>query len=89
MPKKSTEKSVVGLDPVPVSFEAAMAELNELVTQMESGKLALEASVNAYQRGAQLVQFCATQLEQVEQQVKVLEDGMLKPFIATAQESTL
>ncbi len=89
MPKKTTEKNIAELDPKPASFEAAMAELNELVIQMEGGKLALEASVNAYQRGAQLVQFCAAQLEQVEQQVKILEDDMLKPFIAAAQESTL
>jgi len=89
MPKKSIEKNLHELDPAPVSFEAAMAELNELVTQMESGKLALEASVHAYQRGAQLVQYCATQLEQVEQQVKVLEDGMLKPFVNAGQDNNL
>jgi exodeoxyribonuclease VII small subunit len=64
----------------PASFEAAMAELSGLVTQMEAGELALEGSVSAYQRGSELIKYCAQQLEKVEQQVKVLEAGMLKPF---------
>ncbi len=63
-----------------LSFEAAMAELSELVTQMESGELPLEASVSAYQRGSELIKYCASQLDNVEQQVKVLENGILKPF---------
>ncbi|MBR7800888.1 exodeoxyribonuclease VII small subunit [Undibacterium fentianense] len=64
----------------PVSFESAMAELSELVAQMETGQLPLEASVSAYQRGSELIKFCASQLEKVEQQVKILDAGMLKPF---------
>ncbi len=62
------------------SFEQAMAELAQLVTQMESGALPLEASVAAYARGSELVKYCAAQLEKVESQVKVLEGDMLKPF---------
>jgi exodeoxyribonuclease VII small subunit len=64
----------------PASFEQAMAELSELVTRMEGGQLPLEASVVAYARGAELVKFCASQLEKVDAQVKVLEGDMLKPF---------
>ncbi len=65
---------------VPASFEEAMAELAQLVTQMEAGHLPLEASVAAYQRGSELVKYCAGQLDGVEAQVKVLEGDMLKPF---------
>lgn len=68
----------------PASFEDAMAELAQLVTQMEAGQLPLEASVAAYARGSELVKYCALQLDQVEAQVKVLEGGMLKPFAAEA-----
>lgn len=64
----------------PASFEEAMAELKQLVARMEAGELPLDASVAAYQRGAELVKFCAAQLEKVEAQVKVLEGEMLKPF---------
>jgi exodeoxyribonuclease VII small subunit len=71
----------------PASFEAAMAELEQLVTQMEAGELPLEASVAAYKRGSELVKFCAAQLDKVEGQVKVLESDMLKPFVADAGEA--
>ncbi|MBC7404477.1 MAG: exodeoxyribonuclease VII small subunit [Cytophaga sp.] len=64
----------------PASFEAAMTELSALVSQMEAGELALEASVSAYQRGAELIKYCAGQLDTVEQQVKVLDAGLLKPY---------
>ena len=63
----------------PASFEDAMGELEELVAQMESGELPLEASVAAYKRGAELVRFCGAQLERVDQQVKMLEGDVLKP----------
>jgi len=66
----------------PASFEAAMAELAQLVSQMEAGQLPLEASVAAYARGSELVKYCAAQLDKVESQVKVLEGDMLKPFSA-------
>jgi exodeoxyribonuclease VII small subunit len=55
-------------------------ELSDLVAQMESGQLPLEASVAAYQRGSELISYCAKQLEKVEQQVKILDADMLKPF---------
>ena len=79
MPKKSAS------EPASASFESAMAELDQLVAKMESGELPLEASVAAYKRGSELVQYCAAQLERVEKQVKVLESDMLKPF-ATEDE---
>ena len=72
----------------PESFEQAMAELEQLVAQMEAGELPLEASVSAYRRGAELVKFCNAQLERVDQQVKLLEGDVLKPFgAALAAES--
>ncbi len=69
-------------DEQPASFEEAMAELEQLVSQMEDGSLSLEASVAAYKRGSELVKYCTGQLDKVESQVKVLEDEMLKPFAA-------
>lgn len=78
-PAKASAKASAAATP-PQSFEQAMAELAQLVTQMESGALPLEASVAAYARGSELVKYCAAQLEKVESQVKVLEGDMLKPF---------
>ena len=85
--KLVVEESLAVQASAPASFEAAMAELTELVAQMESGTLALEASVSAYARGAELVKYCATQLEKVESQVKVLEGDMLKPFAVDVMDS--
>jgi exodeoxyribonuclease VII small subunit len=57
-----------------------MAELRQLVTRVEAGELPLDESVAAYQRGTELVKYCASQLETVEAQIKILEGEMLKPF---------
>ena len=66
-------------------FEAAMAELEQIVADMEAGKLSLEDSLAAYQRGAELLAFCRTRLEDAQQQVRVLEDGVLKDFSASGE----
>jgi exodeoxyribonuclease VII small subunit len=71
----------------PATFEEAMAELQQLVTQMEAGELALEASIAAYKRGSELVKYCLAQLDKVDNQVKVLEGEMLKPFAADVDET--
>ena len=83
MAKKILQDSVADVA-APESFEQAMFELEQLVAQMEAGTLPLEASVAAYQRGAGLVRFCGTQLERVDQQVRMLEGDVLKPLVPTA-----
>ncbi len=65
-----------------VSFESAMVELDQLVADMEAGKLSLEDSLTAYKRGAELMSFCRGKLDAAQQQVRVLEDGALKDFSA-------
>ena len=63
------------------NFETALAELEQLVADMEVGKLSLEDSLSSYQRGAELLKICRGRLEDVQQQVRILEDGILKDFI--------
>ena len=65
---------------LPTDFESALSELESLVAQMESGSLTLEQSLVAYRRGVALTRTCQQLLAQAEQQVKVLEAGMLRPF---------
>ncbi len=67
-------------DDLPSSYEAALAELELLVSQMEAGALPLDQLLVSYQRGAQLLKLCRGKLEAVEEQVKLLEDGQLKPW---------
>jgi exodeoxyribonuclease VII small subunit len=65
---------------VPSTYEDALAELERLVAAMEGGHLPLDKLLESYKRGAELLAFCRSRLEAVEQQVKVLEDGELKPW---------
>ena len=64
----------------PASYEAALAELDQLVGRIESGQLPLEQLLAGYRRGAELLQFCQGKLQAVEDQVKVLDAGVLKPW---------
>jgi exodeoxyribonuclease VII small subunit len=66
----------------PHSFEAALAELEELVGRMETGELPLQQSLAAYKRGAELVAYCQAALKDAQQQVQVMEKGLLQPFAA-------
>jgi exodeoxyribonuclease VII small subunit len=70
-----------------LSFEAALAELEKVVADMETGKLSLEESLAAYQRGAELLQQCRGRLEDAQQQVRVLENGTLKNFSVSGEAS--
>jgi exodeoxyribonuclease VII small subunit len=62
----------------PATYEVAMQELERLVARLESGEMPLEQLLSGYQRGAQLLQFCRDKLQSVEDQIKVLDNGMLK-----------
>jgi len=64
----------------PQSLEAALLELEKIVTSMEDGELPLERSLAAYKRGAELLKFCQGALADAQQQVKVLENGILRDF---------
>lgn len=64
----------------PASYEAAMEELEKLTGLIESGQLPLEQLLAGYQRGAELLKFCRDKLQAVEEQVKVLDAGVLKPW---------
>lgn len=64
----------------PRSFEDAIGELESIVQRMESGALSLEDSLAAYRRGAELATFCRKALSSVEQQVRLLEGELLRPF---------
>ncbi len=64
--------------PDDLKFEAALAELEGIVRNMEGGELELENSITAYRRGVELLKHCQKQLADAEQQIRILEDGTLK-----------
>jgi len=71
-------------DAQPTSFEAALAELESLVQGMEAGKLSLDDSLAAYQRGATLLKYCQNTLAAAERRIQVLEAGELREFAPPA-----
>jgi exodeoxyribonuclease VII small subunit len=68
----------------PASYEQALVELDRLVQQMESGQLPLDQLLDGYRRGAELLNYCRTRLQAVEEQVKVLDNGVLKAWSPAA-----
>lgn len=64
----------------PESYEAGLQELETLVSKIESGDMPLDDLLTAYERGADLLNFCRDKLTALEQQIQVLEDGKLKPW---------
>ncbi|CAB5705356.1 Exodeoxyribonuclease 7 small subunit [Delftia tsuruhatensis] len=64
----------------PTSYESALQELEQLIAQIESGQLPLEQMLTGYQRAAQLLAYCRGQLDAVQEQVKVLDEGTLAPW---------
>ena len=78
MPKATS--SVTAATAVAPAYEEAMAELEALVERMESGGLPLDQLLSGYQRGAELLQVCRDRLQAVEDQIKVLDQGAIKPW---------
>lgn len=64
----------------PASYEEALAELDALVASMEAGNLPLDRMLESYRRGAELLTYCRARLDAVEEQVRILEEGHLKPW---------
>jgi len=68
--------------PDAVSYEDALAELEQLVQAMERAQMPLDQMLVNYRRGAELLQLCHGRLQAVEEQVQLLEDGQMKPWAA-------
>ena len=58
-----------------LSFEQALAELERIVAQLESGQAPLEDSIRLYERGAQLKAHCESRLEAARLRVEKIVMG--------------
>jgi exodeoxyribonuclease VII small subunit len=65
-------------------FEDSLAELEQLVTQLEQGDISLEESLKSFERGVNLTRTCQQALQEAEQKVQILieKNGTqtLEPF---------
>lgn len=58
-----------------MSFEDALAELEEIVRTLEGGKGKLEEAIAAYERGAQLKAHCEKKLKEAQAKVEKISLG--------------
>lgn len=70
-----------------MTFEAALDELEQIVQSMESGRLPLEESLAVYRRGSELLKHCQQCLGNAEQQIQILDNGLLRDFDTETGES--
>lgn len=69
-----------------MSFEEAMAALEQVVGQLERGDVALEASIALYERGAALKAHCAAKLKDAEEKVELIRAAEGRAIAATPVE---
>ncbi len=60
-----------------MTFEAALAELEDIVQKLESGRAELEESITLYERGAALKAHCAAKLKTAQEKIEkiVIDDA--------------
>ena len=58
-----------------LTFEEALAELEELAKNLEDGSLSLEESISCFERGTVLKKYCQGKLEEAERKVEILQKG--------------
>jgi len=74
-------------------FEAALARLEAVVEEMESGSLPLEEMLKRFEEGSRLVEQCEQRLAEVEQRIEILvkkSDGGIaaEPFEGSVPEAS-
>jgi exodeoxyribonuclease VII small subunit len=62
-------------DPVDMSFEAALARLEEIVHKLETGAASLEDSITLYSEGVALKQQCEAKLKNAQVRIEKLQIG--------------
>jgi exodeoxyribonuclease VII small subunit len=61
----------------PIQFETSIAELQNIIVQLEKGELSLEDSLKQFEKGITLARQCQDVLTQAEQKIEMLSAGRL------------
>ena len=65
-----------------MKFEEALAQLEKLVAEMESGRLPLDTMVGRFEEGRRLVDFCSRELESIQRRIDQVTAEGVKPLEA-------
>ena len=68
MSDNSTKENIKDL-----TFEAALKELEEIVSQLDTGSIDLDKAVEAYEKGAKLKQHCEKKLKEAQLRIEKIE----------------
>ena len=60
-----------------VGIEDNFEQLEDIISKMQSDRITLEQSFELYNKGLSLVQDCNNQIEKIEKQIKIIEDGKI------------
>lgn len=64
-----------------MTYEKAIARLEEIIHQLENNEIPLEDSISLFQEGIELSQYCDNKLRNIQEKVaQIYEDGQLKEF---------
>ncbi len=70
-----SKKDKIPADIAAMSFEDAMRELEDIVNRLEAGDVALEESLEIYQRGALLRAYCDEKLKSAQAKIEKVTGG--------------
>ena len=84
--EKNTENNVTGIieenntgnnmnNTENVGIEDNFEQLEDIISKMQSDRITLEQSFELYNKGLSLVQDCNNQIEKIEKQIKIIEEG--------------
>jgi exodeoxyribonuclease VII small subunit len=76
-----------------LSFEKALAELENIVSKLEEGGLPLNESLSLFEKGVKMARFLREELEKAEKKTEILlkdENGEVKaePFVLASEEKS-
>jgi exodeoxyribonuclease VII small subunit len=63
------------------TFEQSIKQLEQIVSELESGELPLELAIKKFEEGMELSRFCSQKLEETERKITLLmQDGAGRPI---------
>jgi exodeoxyribonuclease VII small subunit len=73
LPSEFMTEPLPAKDIAKLSFEEALAELEAIVRELESGEAKLDDAIRAYERGAALKRHCEAKLKEAEAKVERIQ----------------